>query len=174
MLAHSWSATLDYAVHSLGSPSDRSPPEGAPCATLSTLTYYRTSRSFHFPFGQYVPFLDPNRISDPSVGTHQYIGKLVGCLLFLSIDQRSGVPARRRVRGPRAPLARTTLGRSGPRRSTLTLKTTDATLVSVHVDRDNLNGRRGARACAPAICQSRNADNRGQVRSGQVYDSAEV
>ena len=29
---------------------DRSPREGAPCATMSKLTCYRTSRSFHFPF----------------------------------------------------------------------------------------------------------------------------
>jgi hypothetical protein len=49
-----------------------------PCATvtLSMLTYYRTSRSLHFPFWADVPFLEPNwnRRSGLSVGTHQYIG----------------------------------------------------------------------------------------------------
>ena len=38
------------SVHSFGSLTDRAPREGAPCATLSMLTYYRTSRSSHFPF----------------------------------------------------------------------------------------------------------------------------
>ena len=38
------------SVHSFGSLADRAPREGAPCATLSMLTYYRTSRSLHFPF----------------------------------------------------------------------------------------------------------------------------
>ena len=65
----------------------RSP--SSPCATLSMLTYYRTSRSLHFPFWARsmfkVPFLDPNRRFGLSVGTHQYIGSLVGCLLFLSL-----------------------------------------------------------------------------------------
>ena len=37
-------------VHSFGSRADRSPPEGASCATMSSHTCYRTSRSFHFPF----------------------------------------------------------------------------------------------------------------------------
>jgi hypothetical protein len=37
-------------VHSSAPQFDRSLREGAPCATLSMLTYYRTSRSLHFPF----------------------------------------------------------------------------------------------------------------------------
>ena len=37
-------------IHSSAPQFDRSLREGAPCATLSMLTYYRTSRSLHFPF----------------------------------------------------------------------------------------------------------------------------
>jgi hypothetical protein len=36
------------------------PAASRPCATLSMLTYYRTSRSLHFPFlGSLFPFWSP-------------------------------------------------------------------------------------------------------------------
>jgi hypothetical protein len=50
-LAHLVAASSDCVrVHSSAPQFDRSPREGAPCASMSTLTCYRTSRSFHFPF----------------------------------------------------------------------------------------------------------------------------
>ncbi len=50
-------------------------PKGhcAPCATLSMLTCYRTSRSLHFPFWAVCSLSDPNRRFGLSVGTHQYL-----------------------------------------------------------------------------------------------------
>ncbi len=81
-----------------------------PCATLSMLAYYQTSRSLHFPVGA-VCSLSGAQPEITSVSWWSLVSRrqLVGCLLFLSIHwQRSGVPARRRVSGPRAPLARST------------------------------------------------------------------
>ncbi len=53
------------------------------------------------------PFWEPNRRFGLSVGIHQYIDYLFGCLLLL-LNQRplSSATGRRRLRGPRAPLAR--------------------------------------------------------------------
>ena len=80
------------------------------------LTYYRTSRSLHFPFWA-VCSLSGAQPEIWSVGWNPPVHRMA-CRLFVFplIPTCSGVPARRRVSGPRAPLARTTLGRSGPRR----------------------------------------------------------
>jgi hypothetical protein len=79
----------------------------APCATLSMLTYYRTSRSLHFPFGAVCSLSGAQPKIWPVSWKPPVERQLVVCLLVLSI-QRSGVPVGRRVRGPRAPLARCT------------------------------------------------------------------
>ena len=88
-------------------------PAELPCATLSMLTYYRTSRSLHFPFWA-VCSLSGAQPEIWSVSWKPPVHRIAfGCLLFLSI-QRSGVRARWRVRGPRAPLAPSTVGRMRP------------------------------------------------------------
>ncbi len=78
---------------------------GLQCATLSMLTYYRTSRSSHFPFWAVCSLSG----SQPEIWSVSWKPRVhrIACRLFLSI-RRSGVPARRRVSGPRAPLARFT------------------------------------------------------------------
>ena len=53
-----------------------------PCATMSTLTYYRTSRSLNFPFWAVCSLLEPNRRFDLSVGTWARVQR-IACRLFV-------------------------------------------------------------------------------------------
>jgi hypothetical protein len=62
--------------------------------------------------GQFVPFLDPNRRFGLSVGSHQYLDSF--SVVRCSSQSTFRRPARRRARGPRAPLARH-LGRQRPK-----------------------------------------------------------
>ena len=80
----------------------------APCATLSMLTYYRTSRSLHFPFWA-VCSLSGTQPEIWSVGWNPPVHRMAFPLFvaFPSIHVLRRQP-RRRVRGPRAPLARST------------------------------------------------------------------
>ena len=101
-------------VHSFGSRSGRSPPEGASCATMSSHTCYRTSRSFHFPFGgSMLPFWNPTGVFPRSVTPTRRKGHPLVVCCFLSIQRPSGVNEGEATPGP--DLARVHSGRSGPR-----------------------------------------------------------
>jgi hypothetical protein len=77
-----WANTLELS---------RLPTPKDPCAAMSMLTYYRTSRTYTSHFGQYVPFLDPNRRFGLSVGTHQYICRIAFRLFVASLQSTSFV-----------------------------------------------------------------------------------
>jgi hypothetical protein len=92
------------------SPDSRPKTPGLPCATLSMLTYYRTSesRSLHFPFWA-VCSLSGAQPEIWSVGwnppVHRIAFRLFVAFPFKHVLRRQ---PRRRARGPRAPLARST------------------------------------------------------------------
>jgi hypothetical protein len=85
-----------------------------PCATLSMLTYYRTSRSSHFPFGAVCslsgarPEIWSGHRLEPTSTWDGF--SVVRCFPSNSfhVDPPSESPTLRRVKGPRAPLARST------------------------------------------------------------------
>ena len=100
-------------VRSFGSRADRSPPEGASCATMSSHTCYRTSRSFHFPFWAVCSLSGTQ--PEFSFGRLQpHVEKDKPRCFLLPFNPRPSASAPRRVRGPRAPLARLTWAGSGP------------------------------------------------------------
>ena len=106
-------------VHSSAPQFDRSLREGAPCATLSMLTYYRTSRSSHVPFWA-VCSLSGAQPEIWSVGwnppVHRIAFRFKLFVAFPSIHVLRRQP-RRRARGPRAPLARSTRAEAAQRGS---------------------------------------------------------
>jgi len=87
-------------VHSFGSRADRSPPEGASCATMSSHTCYRTSRSFHFPFWA-VCSLSGTQPEFSLGRLHPHVEKDI-LSLFLASSQFNVLRASTRVRRPRA------------------------------------------------------------------------
>ena len=107
MLAHSVRKLGLCCVHSSAPKFDRSLREGAPCATMSTLTCYRTSRSFHFPFWAVCSLSGTQ--PEFSFGRLQpHVEKDKPRCFWLPFNPRPSSSAPRRVTGPRAPLARST------------------------------------------------------------------
>jgi hypothetical protein len=88
-------------VHSFGSRADRSPPEGASCATMSSHTCYRTSRSFHFPFWA-VCSLSGTQPEFSLGRLHPHVEKDI-LSLFLASSQFNVLRASTRVRPPPGP-----------------------------------------------------------------------
>ena len=88
-------------VHSFGSRADRSPPEGASCATMSSHTCYRTSRSFHFPFWA-VCSLSGTQPEFSLGRLHPHVEKDT-LSLFLASSQFNVLRASTRVRRPPGP-----------------------------------------------------------------------
>ena len=88
-------------VHSFGSRADRSPPEGASCATMSSHTCYRTSRSFHFPFWA-VCSLSGTQPEFSLGRLHPHVEKDI-LSLFLASSQFNVLRASTRVRRPPGP-----------------------------------------------------------------------
>ena len=88
-------------VHSLGSRSGRSPPEGASCATMSSHTCYRTSRSFHLPF--WAVCSRSRTQPEFSLGRlHPHVEKDI-LSLFVASSQFNVLRASTRVRPPPGP-----------------------------------------------------------------------
>ena len=88
-------------VHSFGSRSGRSPPEGASCATMSSHTCYRTSRSFHFPFWA-VCSLSGTQPEFSLGRLHPHVEKDI-LSLFVASSQFNVLRASTRVRPPPGP-----------------------------------------------------------------------
>ena len=105
MLIRGLQARFELCVHSSAPQFDRSLREGAPCATLSMLTYYRTSRSLHFPFWALCS-LSGSQPEIWSVSWNPPVHR-IACRLFLFSSQSTS-SAFPKVEGEGAP------GSSGP------------------------------------------------------------
>jgi hypothetical protein len=87
------SCCVHWHSESFGSRADRSPHEGASCATMSSHTCYRTSRSLHFPlaFGAVCSLSNPTEVFPRSVTPTRRKGHPLVVCCFLSIQRPSGV-----------------------------------------------------------------------------------